>query len=356
MDGLGLAEPVAVTLVRRGHRTVEDARAFLEAADDHDPFLFEAMAEVCERIRGGRRRRAADHRPRRLRRRRRLLDRDRRSAPLRELGADCDWLIPGPPGGRLRADRGDGRAARGARDLAADHDRLRDRLGRGGRGGAGRGDRGDRHRPSPAGRDAARVPDPAPGDLAAIRSPSCARPGSPTSWPSALRAGRRRPSATSTWSRWRRSPTWSRCAARTGRLVRRGLAVARRARRPGLRALLAVSSLAPERLDEGDLAFRLGPRINAAGPPLPRRRRGRADADRRPGPGRRDRRRARARQPRAPGDRARGGGRRRGEPARAARRSSPTRRASCWPARAGTPAWSGSSPRGWSSATGGPSS
>jgi single-stranded-DNA-specific exonuclease len=48
-------------------------------------------------------------------------------------------------------------------------------------------------------------------------------------------------------------------------LVRRGLAVARRASRPGLRALCAAASVAPERLDEGDLAFRLGPRINAAG-------------------------------------------------------------------------------------------
>ena len=48
-------------------------------------------------------------------------------------------------------------------------------------------------------------------------------------------------------------------------LVRRGLEVARRARRPGLRALLASASIAPERLDEGDFAFRLGPRINAAG-------------------------------------------------------------------------------------------
>ena len=48
-------------------------------------------------------------------------------------------------------------------------------------------------------------------------------------------------------------------------LVRRGLEVARRARRPGLRALLASASVAPERLDEGDFAFRLGPRINAAG-------------------------------------------------------------------------------------------
>ncbi len=48
-------------------------------------------------------------------------------------------------------------------------------------------------------------------------------------------------------------------------LVRRGLEEARRARRPGLRALLAVARCEPTRLDEGDLAFRLGPRINAAG-------------------------------------------------------------------------------------------
>jgi single-stranded-DNA-specific exonuclease len=48
-------------------------------------------------------------------------------------------------------------------------------------------------------------------------------------------------------------------------LVRRGLPVARRALRPGLRALCAVASVDPARLDEGDFAFRLGPRINAAG-------------------------------------------------------------------------------------------
>ncbi len=48
-------------------------------------------------------------------------------------------------------------------------------------------------------------------------------------------------------------------------LVRRGLAEARRARRVGLRALLASASVVPERLDEGDIAFRLAPRINAAG-------------------------------------------------------------------------------------------
>jgi single-stranded-DNA-specific exonuclease len=48
-------------------------------------------------------------------------------------------------------------------------------------------------------------------------------------------------------------------------LVRRGLAAIRRARRPGMRALMAAAKCEPERLDEGDLAFRLAPRINAAG-------------------------------------------------------------------------------------------
>jgi single-stranded-DNA-specific exonuclease len=48
-------------------------------------------------------------------------------------------------------------------------------------------------------------------------------------------------------------------------LVRRGLAEIRRAQRPGIRALLAAAKCDPDRLDEGDLGFRLAPRINAAG-------------------------------------------------------------------------------------------
>src|SRR5687767_16018047 len=51
MEGLALAEPVAVTLVRRGYRSVDKARAFLEAAEAHDPFEFDSMEEVTERIR-----------------------------------------------------------------------------------------------------------------------------------------------------------------------------------------------------------------------------------------------------------------------------------------------------------------
>ncbi len=48
-------------------------------------------------------------------------------------------------------------------------------------------------------------------------------------------------------------------------LVRRGLAEVRRARRPGIRALLKAGKCEPTQVDEGDLAFRLAPRINAAG-------------------------------------------------------------------------------------------
>jgi single-stranded-DNA-specific exonuclease len=48
-------------------------------------------------------------------------------------------------------------------------------------------------------------------------------------------------------------------------LVKRGLEEVRRAQRLGLRALIAAAKVEPTRLDEGDLAFKLAPRINAAG-------------------------------------------------------------------------------------------
>ncbi len=49
------------------------------------------------------------------------------------------------------------------------------------------------------------------------------------------------------------------------RLVREGLKVARRAERPGMRALIAECRLEPSRISSTDFGFRLGPRINAAG-------------------------------------------------------------------------------------------
>lgn len=48
-------------------------------------------------------------------------------------------------------------------------------------------------------------------------------------------------------------------------LVRQGVVAARRAIRPGMRALLAEAGVEPTRLEAEDFAFRLGPRINAAG-------------------------------------------------------------------------------------------
>jgi single-stranded-DNA-specific exonuclease len=48
-------------------------------------------------------------------------------------------------------------------------------------------------------------------------------------------------------------------------LVKRGLEAVRRMERPGMRALIEASKCEPTRLDEGDLAFKLAPRINAAG-------------------------------------------------------------------------------------------
>src|SRR5207253_6264629 len=49
------------------------------------------------------------------------------------------------------------------------------------------------------------------------------------------------------------------------RLVRQGLRAIARTSRPGLRALMAVAQVDPGSVDERSLAFRLAPRINAAG-------------------------------------------------------------------------------------------
>ncbi len=92
-DELDLSEPVAITLVRRGYRTPEEARAFLEADESYPPSAFESMAEVVEQIQavirdGGRITVHGD------------FDVDGVCATtimvgtLRKLGADCDWLIP----------------------------------------------------------------------------------------------------------------------------------------------------------------------------------------------------------------------------------------------------------------------
>jgi single-stranded-DNA-specific exonuclease len=92
-DELGLSEPVAVTLVRRGYRTPEEARAFLAADESHPPSAFESMAVVVDTVLAAVEAGAhiTVHGD---------FDVDGVCATtimvstLRELGADCDWLIP----------------------------------------------------------------------------------------------------------------------------------------------------------------------------------------------------------------------------------------------------------------------
>src|SRR5262245_29706801 len=90
---LNLSEPVAIALVRRGYRTPEEARAFLDADESHEPNEFRSMATVVEQVLGAIEagRRITVHGD---------FDVDGVCATailvgtLRELGADCDWLIP----------------------------------------------------------------------------------------------------------------------------------------------------------------------------------------------------------------------------------------------------------------------
>jgi single-stranded-DNA-specific exonuclease len=91
---LGVSDLTATVLVRRGYRSVDAARSFLEGADPgHDALLFGDMAQACERIRAAvaARQRICVHGD---------YDADGICATalavlvLRELGADVDWHLP----------------------------------------------------------------------------------------------------------------------------------------------------------------------------------------------------------------------------------------------------------------------
>jgi single-stranded-DNA-specific exonuclease len=262
MGGLALAEPVAVTLVRRGYRTVDEARAFLEAAEAHDPFEFDSMEEVTERIRGA----IAEGRTITVH-----GDYDCDGVcstailvrALRELGASCDWYIPD------RLGDGYGLTLGGVERLAA------------------------------RGTDLLLTADcgiTCPDEVAAARAA-----GMEVVVTDHHEPGERLPDCPLLHPRLSSYPCGELCATGVAHklsvallgaeraaddldlvalatvadmvplrgenrtLVRAGLRAARQARRPGFRALCAAARAQPERLDEGDLAFRLAPRINAAG-------------------------------------------------------------------------------------------
>jgi single-stranded-DNA-specific exonuclease len=261
---LGLSEPVAIALVRRGHRTPEEARAFLAADESHEPGAFNSMGGVVGRvsaaIEAGER--ITVHGD---------FDVDGVCATtvlvgtLRELGAECDWLIPDRmvDGYGLSEDNVRKLVERGTQLLitvdcgitAVEEVKLARELGM---------DTivTDHHQPG-------------------AELPNCLilHPGLDDGYPFDELCG--------TAVAWKLA-----CALRGAALtdasdldlvslatvadlvplvgenrslVKRGLEEIRRARRTGIRALIEAARCEPTQLDEGDLAFRLAPRINAAG-------------------------------------------------------------------------------------------
>ena len=332
---------MAITLVRRGYRTPEAARAFLEADESHPPDAFDSMGTVVERVSAAMRegRRITVHGD---------FDVDGVCATtilvgaLRELGADCDWLIPDriADGYGLSRANVERLAERGtqllitvdcgitaveevalARSLGievvvTDHhqpgDELPDcpilhpaldgypferALRHGGRLEAGL--RRCARRPA-----ASRVDPEQDLDLVALATVADVVP----------LVGENRALV---------GAAWRRCGGRGG---------------PGMRALLEAARCEPTAARRGRPGLPAGAADQRRRAPLPGRCGGRAVPHRGRGAGGGDRRGAEQGQRRAPRDRARGRRRRRGGPARAARRAC-ARRAAWWsPARDGIPA------------------
>ncbi len=277
-DGLDVSDPVAVTLVRRGYRTPEAARAFLAADESYPPAAFAAMAEVVDLVQtaidaGERITVHGD------------FDVDGVCATaltvstLRSLGADCDWFIPDriADGYGLTAENVGRLAERGTGLLltvdcgvtAVAEVRLAQELGM-------EVVVTDHHQPG----------DELPACL--ILHPQISGYpfeslcGTAVAWKlcCALREG-----VESAGPSLQPGPADSTpdsaadldlvalatvadvvpLVGENRSLVKRGLAEMKRGRRVGLRALMAAAKCEPTTLDESDLGFRLAPRINAAG-------------------------------------------------------------------------------------------
>jgi single-stranded-DNA-specific exonuclease len=268
-EALGLSQPVAVTLVRRGYRTPDAARAFLAADESHPPELFDGMGEVVgliwAAIEAGER--ITVHGD---------FDVDGVSATalmistLRDLGADSDWLIPdriadgyglSEENVRKLAERGTGlmitvdcgiTAARqvalaqelGMEVVVTDHHQRDEDL------------------------PPCLILHPEVSNY-----PFTSLCGTAVAWKlaCALREGAEIDAPASGAEKDLDLVALATVAdvvplvGENRSLVKRGLAEMRRTRRVGLRALMEASKCDPSRLDEGDLAFRLAPRINAAG-------------------------------------------------------------------------------------------
>jgi single-stranded-DNA-specific exonuclease len=277
---LGLSDPVAIALVRRGYRTPEAARAFLAADESHEPGAFKSMGAVVDQVLGaiGGGQRITVHGD---------FDVDGVSATallvgaLRELGGECDWMIPDrmADGYGLNGENVRKLAERGTQLVitvdcgitAVDEVSLARELGV-------EVVVTDHHQPG------ATLPDCPILHPAIDGYPFEQLCGTAVAWKlvCALRgaSGAGSPGARSRGVPGGPAPeahadldlvalaTVADVVPLVGEnrsLVKRGLEEVRRAHRPGMRALLAAAKCDPSQLDEGDLAFRLGPRINAAG-------------------------------------------------------------------------------------------
>jgi single-stranded-DNA-specific exonuclease len=281
-EELGLSEPVAITLVRRGYRTPEAARAFLDADESHPPEAFRSMSAVVEMVSAA------------IQEGRRLtvhgdFDVDGVCATtilvstLRELGGECDWLIPDriADGYGLSADNIEKLAERGTQLLitvdcgitAVEEVALARSLGM---------DVvvTDHHQPGPELPDCPILHPAIDGypfeqlcgtavawklSCALRRASGAGSPGSPSRGVPGDPAPDALPEPDLDLVALATVADVVPLVGENRSLVRRGLAEVRRARRPGIRALLEAAKCEPTQVDEGDLAFRLAPRINAAG-------------------------------------------------------------------------------------------
>lgn len=261
VEELGLSDPIAVTLVRRGYRTPEAARSFLAAEETHPPEAFDGMGAAVERVlaavEAGQR--ITVHGD---------FDVDGVCATtlmvstLRGLGAEVDWFIPN------RLEDGYGLSVKNVRRLAERGTGLLLTVD------CGITSVGEVALAKELGMEvivtdhhqqAESLPDCLILHPEVSGYPFVSLCGTAVAWKlaCALRSEEVVEDldlvALATVADVVPLVGENRC------LVRKGLAEIKRAQRPGIRALLEAAKCDPERLDEGDLGFRMAPRINAAG-------------------------------------------------------------------------------------------
>ncbi|HVV90640.1 MAG TPA: single-stranded-DNA-specific exonuclease RecJ, partial [Solirubrobacterales bacterium] len=260
-EELGLSRPLAVTLVRRGYRTPAEARAFLAADESHPPEAFQGMDEIVAVVRmaieaGERITVHGD------------FDVDGVGATalmvstLRGLGADCDWLIPDriADGYGLSTENMEKLALRGTGLLitvdcgitAVEQVARAQELGME----VIVTDHHQRDEELPA--------------CLILHPEVCGYPfeslcGTAVAWKLACALREGSADADLDLVALATVADVVPLVGENRALVKRGLTQMRRTARVGLKALMDASKCEQGQLDEGDLAFRLGPRINAAG-------------------------------------------------------------------------------------------